>query len=173
MKARLKIVLAAAVVFTALAVLGVLYAGARLRALLSYCRNNLRHLGGLAVRNWENLNSGNTGRHVWQEIRDAQYRSLDGTKWSVPAAEPFTCPLLGRGHADPADPGSIDYMGPRTIRPSARETPRAEPIGADRPGNHPSGGLVLRLDTSVDSLPPAIDEAKGDAWEEVRRALKD
>jgi len=173
MKAGLKIALAAGVLVAAVAVLGVLYAAARQRALLSHCRNNLRHLGGLAVRNWENLDKQRSGRLFWQEIREAQYHSLDG-KWSVPPTEPFTCPLAGHAApAKPADPDSIDYLGPRTVRKSARETPEEEAIGADRPGNHPSGGHVLRLDTSVDDLPPRIVAVSGEAWEEARRPLKD
>ena len=173
MKAGLKIALAAGVAVAAVAVLGVLYAGARQRSRISHCRNNLRHLGGLAVRNWENLDRQKSGRLFWQEIREAQYHSLDG-KWSVPPTQPFSCPLVDRSvPSKPEDPGSIDYLGPRAVRKSARETPKGEPIGADRPGNHPSGGHLLRLDSSVDDLPPVIVAASGEAWEEGRRTLKE
>jgi hypothetical protein len=172
MKAGAKVGLGAAVIVAAVAVLAVLYESSRHRALVSHCRNNLRHLGGLAVKNWEAVDHEKTGRLFWQQIREEQYRSEKG-KWSIPPTAPFTCPVLGRIPGDPANPESIDYLGPIRVRPTARETPNDEPIGADRPGNHPSGGLVLRLDTSVDSLPPAIVEEKGDAWERVRRALKD
>jgi len=173
-KAALKIVIAAAAVPVALAVLAALYAGARHRALVSHCRNNLRHLGGLAGRNWENLDKQKTGRLFWQEVREAQYHALDGT-WSVPAdREPFTCPVIHSGlHPRPEDPGSIDYLGPREVRRDPRRMPKAEPIAADRPGNHPSGGLVLRLDTSVDDLTPVIDGEDPPAWAGALPFLKD
>lgn len=173
MKAGLKSALAAGIVIVAAAVLGVLYEGARLRARVSYCANNLRHLGGVAVKNWGAVDQEKTGRLFWQEIREAQYRSLDGKKWSIPPAEPFTCPVLGHAPGDPADPRSIDYLGPQRVRPSAQETPAGEPIGADRPGNHPSGGLVLFLDTSVGSLPPMVADLRGSAWAEIQKFLKD
>jgi len=173
-KAGLKILIVLATVPIALAVLAVLYTGARQRALVSHCRNNLRHLGGLAGRNWENLDTQKTGRLFWQEVREAQYHALDGS-WSVPAdREPFTCPVIHPGlHPRPDDPGTIDYLGPRTVRKDPRKTPRAEPIAADRPGNHPSGGLVLRLDTSVEDLTPVIDAEGGPAWEAALQLLKD
>lgn len=173
MRAGLKIALAAGALAAAIALLAVLQAGARQRALVSHCRNNLRHLGGLAARNWENLDKKKAGRLFWQEIREAQYHSLDG-KWAVPETQPFTCPVLERGlPANPADPASIDYLGPISVRKYVRETPKAEPIGADRPGNHPSGGLVLRLDTSVEDAPPAISAAGGEAWQEALKHLKE
>ncbi len=173
MKAGLKIALAAVGIIVAVAILFVLYSGARRRARLSHCRNNLRHLGGLAVRNWENLDKQKAGRFFWQEIREAQYHSLDG-KWSVPPTQPFTCPLVDHpAPANPEDPASIDYLGPRTVRKSARETPKGEPIGSDRPGNHSSGGHVLRLDTSVDDLPPVILPMGGETWQEALKSLKE
>jgi hypothetical protein len=169
-----KILIAAAAVPVALGVLVVLYAGARQRALVSHCRNNLRHLGGLAARNWENLNIQKTGRLFWQEVREAQYRALSGA-WSVPAdREPFTCPVIHSGlHPRPDDPATIDYLGPRTVGKDPRKMPKAEPIAADRPGNHPSGGLVLRLDTSVDDLTPLIGTEDGAAYAASVQSLKD
>lgn len=173
MKAGPKIAVAAAVLVAAPALLGVLYAGARQRALVSHCRNNLRHLGGLAVRNWENLDKKKTGRLFWQEIREAQYHALDG-KWSVPPTEPFRCPLVERSVLlGPQDPASIDYLGPVSVPKSPREMPKGAPIGADRQGNHPSGGHVLRLDTSVEDLPPLIVPATGEAWQEALKGLKE
>jgi hypothetical protein len=173
-KVALKIGFVAATVLIGLAVLTVLYAGARQRALVSHCRNNLRHLGGLAGRNWENLDKQKTGRLFWQEVREAQYHALDGS-WSVPAdREPFTCPVIHSGlHPRPDDPGSIDYLGPRFVRKDPRQLPKAEPIAADRPGNHSSGGLVLRLDTTVDDLTPLIDGNDRAAWASALPFLKD
>ena len=169
----LKILVSAVVLSVAAALLVALYAGARTRALVSHCRNNLRHLGGLAIRNWENLDKTKTGRLFWQEVRQAQYLSLQG-KWSIPDTEPFTCPVLHpEGHPNPEDPHTIDYLGPREVRPELRKGgPKAEPIGADRPGNHVRGGLVLRLDLSVDEAVPSVAEDPP-AWEEAVRVLKD
>ena len=173
MKAGFKIAAGGAAVLVALALLGALYAGARRRALVTHCRNNLRHLGGLAARNWENLDKQKTGQLFWQEVRQAQYLSTLG-KWEVPAAEPFTCPLLDhRIPANPEDPKSIDYLGPAVVRKELKQTPKAEPIAADRPGNHGSGGLVLRLDTSVDDLSPLVTPEDGPAWQAALGTLKD
>jgi len=173
MSAGVKLGVAAVVLAAAAGVLGALYAAARTRALTSHCRNNLRHLGGLAVRNWENLDKTRTGRLFWQEVRQAQYQNLQG-KWSVPGTQPFTCPLAHAGaQPNPEDPATIDYLGPREVRKELKKGgPKAEPIGADRPGNHSSGGLVLRLDLSVDDPPPSITEDLS-SWGEAQKFLKD
>jgi hypothetical protein len=174
MNAGLKILVAAILGIAAMALLVSLYVASRQRALVSHCRNNLRHLGGLASRNWENLTKQKTGRAFWQEIREAQYLSTLG-KWEVPLTQPFTCPVLGREPGNPEDPASIDYLGPATVRKDLRQTPKMEPIGADRPGNHSSGGLILRLDTSVQEIPAIVTPAGASdpAWQEALRVLKD
>lgn len=170
MKAGARIGAAAAAVAVAAALLVTLYWGARTRALVSHCRNNLRHLGGIAGRNWQNIESPKPGRLFWQDVRQAQYLDLNG-RWAVPATEPFTCPVVHHGvKGKPDDPGSIDYLGPARPPRDPRKMPKAEPIGADRPGNHSSGGLVLRLDTSVDDLTPSVDSV---GWEEAIKGLKD
>ena len=173
MSAGLKIGAAGALLAVAAGLLGSLYAAARTRALVSHCRNNLRHLGGLAVRNWENLDKTKTGRLFWQEVRQAQYLSLQG-KWAIPPTEPFTCPVARHPQrANPADPRSIAYLGPREVRKELRKGgPKAEPIGADLPGNHSSGGLVLRLDLSVEDATPSIAEDRA-TWEEAIKILKE
>jgi hypothetical protein len=158
-------------VLVALAILVVLYSGARRRALLSHCRNNLRHMGGLAARNWNGLDPRKTGRAFWQQVREAQYKDVRG-KWQPMVPDPFVCPVLGSTESRADDPKAIDYRGPRIVRDLLKETPKAEPLGADRAGNHPSGGHVLRLDTSVDEAVPLIDAADAQ-WREAEKALKD
>jgi hypothetical protein len=135
----------------AAALLLVLYAGARRRGLEAHCRNNLRHLGGLAARNWNALDPALVGRGFWQGVREAQYRDVRGN-WKAPDPDPFSCPAHGRTASRPDDPASIDYLGPRRVREEFRSTPKGEALGADRPGNHPGGGHVLRLDASVEEF---------------------
>ena len=162
------------VLTAALAVLVTLYVGARQRGLEAYCRNNLRHLGDLARRNWELIDSQRTGRDFWQAVREAQYRDVRG-KWQPISPDPFVCPVHGTTVSRVDDPKAIDYRGPVKVRERLKDLPRTEPLGADRPGNHPSGGFVLRLDTSVDDYPRLVDPAKdGDAlWAAAAAALKD
>ncbi len=151
----------------------VLYSGARTRGLESHCRNNLRHLGGLAIRNWNALDPQRTGRSFWQGVREAQYRDVRG-KWQAPHPDPFTCPVFGRTATRLEDAGSIDYRGPRKVAEDLRHHPKAEPLGADRPGNHPSGGFVLRVDGSVEGVPLQLDRiSDGKPWTGLAGQLQD
>lgn len=170
----MKIALAGAVVAAAFALLVVLHHGARTRGLEAYCRNNLRHLGGLAQRNWNGIDPQRTGRDFWQAVREAQYRDVRG-KWQPISPDPFVCPVLGTTVPAVEDPKTIDFRGPAKVRDLIKDTPKSEPIGADRLGNHPSGGHVLRLDTSVDDLPRLVDRVRdGDPmWQAAGTVLKD
>lgn len=170
----MKVALAGGVIAAAVAVLVTLYAGARTRGLEAHCRNNLRHLGGLASRNWNGIDPQRTGRDFWQAVREAQYRDVRG-KWQPINPDPFVCPVLGTTPSKAEDPACIDYRGPVRVREHLKDTPKTEPLGADRPGNHASGGHVLRLDTSVEERPRIIERAKdGDpAWAAAAAALKD
>ena len=107
-------------------------------------------------------------------VREAQFRDVRG-KWREISPDPFVCPVLGTTVSNVQDPKTIDYRGPAKVREQFRETPKDEPIGADRPGNHASGGFVLRLDTSVQDVPRLVDRAKeGDPlWGAAASALKD
>ena len=174
----LKLAAGLIVVGGAVSVLAVLYVGARERGRVAHCRNNLRHLGILAVINWQELDPEETGREFWQGVRVVKYKNTLG-QWRYPEYDPFTCPVLGRTATNVEDPAAIDYRGPRTIRDLLRDTPKDEPIGADRPGNHPGGGgHVLRFDTSVDEserVRELIDDAgAGDSlWSTADRVLTD
>lgn len=170
----MKLAAAGGAAAAAFALLLTLYVGARHRGLEAYCRNNLRHLGDLARRNWEAIDSQRTGRDFWQAIREAQYRDVRGN-WQPITPDPFVCPVHGTTVSIVTDARTIDYRGPAKVREQIRDTPRTEPLGADRPGNHPSGGFVLRLDTSVDDYPRLVDRAAdGDPlWAAAARALKD
>ncbi len=169
-----KLLLAAAGAVVALALLAILYAGASARGKRAHCRNNLRYLGQLAVQNWEALDPQRGGRDFWQQVRELRYRDVRG-KWSAPAVDPFVCPVHGRTLSNLQDPRAIDYRGPRVVRGSARETPKDEPIGADRPGNHAAGGFVLRLDGSAQPVDLLLEEAGagGPAWQAADRHLRD
>jgi hypothetical protein len=170
--AKLGILAAAALL--AAAMLAVLHAGAAKRGLETHCRNNLRHLGGLAARNWNALDPSRTGRSFWQGVREAQYRDVRG-KWQAPDPDPFVCPVHARTATKLDDPAAIDYRGPRKVREELKQTPAGEPLGSDRPGNHASGGFVLRLDTSVQEVPAILDRtAEGDPlWKAAGDALQD
>jgi hypothetical protein len=169
-----KIGAAAVILAVAVAVLVALAGGSRARAMETHCRNNLRHLGGLAARNWNAIDPHRTGRDFWQAVREAQYRDVRG-KWQIIDPDPFVCPVLGTTVSKVDDARAIDYRGPIKVREQLKDTPRAEPIGADRAGNHRSGGHVLRMDTSVEALPPLIEPVKeGDPlWRSAEGALKD
>src|SRR2546428_13765410 len=91
---RVKIALAAVLLAAALALLVVLFHGARARGREAYCRNNLRHLGGLAARNWNRIDLQRSGRDFWQNVREEQYRDVRG-KWQPISPDPFVCPVLG------------------------------------------------------------------------------
>ena len=171
---RVKLAVAGVVLAAAAAVLVVLYQSARARGLEAHCRNNLRHLGGLASRNWNAIDPQRTGRDFWQAVREAQYRDVRG-KWQTITPDPFVCPVLGTTVSRPDSKETIDYRGPVKVRETLRETPKTEPIGADRPGNHPWGGHVLRLDTSVEEIARIVERAKDGegAWSAAAGALKD
>lgn len=171
----MKVGVIAAVLVGAGALLVTFYESARIRGLEAHCRNNLRHLGGLAARNWAMLDPSRTGRDFWQAVREAQYRDVRG-QWHPISPDPFVCPVRGTTASSLTDPRCIDYRGPSKVREQLRDTPRTEPLAADRPGNHPSGGFVLRLDTSVEDMPPPLlDRARdGDPlWASAAAALKD
>jgi len=158
----------------ALALMLTLYVGARARGLEAHCRNNLRQLGDLAWRNRNSIDPERTGRDFWQAVREAQFRDVRG-KWQTIDPDPFICPVHASTASKVDDAKAIDYRGPSKVREQMKDTPRAEPIGADRPGNHSSGGFVLRLDTSVEEAPRLVDRAKdGDPlWAAAAAALKD
>ena len=170
----MKLALAGGLLAASFALMLTLYVGARRRGLEAHCRNNLRHLGGLAARNWPSLDPNRTGRDFWQAVREAQYKDLRG-KWQPMDPDPCVCPVLGTTVSKPEDARAIDYRGPAKVREQLKETPKAEPLGADRVGNHPSGGHVLRLDTSVEELPWLVERSQdGDAaWAAAAAALKD
>jgi len=169
-----KIAAAVGVLALAFALLVALYVGARTRGQEVYCRNNLRQLGDLAVRNWGAIDPRRTGRDFWQAVREEQYRDIRG-KWRTIDPDPFVCPVHGSTVSKVDDARAIDYRGPSQVRPRLRDTPKAEPLGADRPGNHSSGGFVLRLDTSVEEVPRLVErDADGGAlWQAAGAALKD
>jgi hypothetical protein len=172
--AAVKTLLAAGALAAAFGVLVVLYFSARTRGLEAYCRNNMRQLGDLAWRNRNSIDPQRTGRDFWQAVREAQYRDVRG-KWQAISPDPFVCPVLGTTVSRVDDAMTIDFRGPARLREQFEQTPKAEPIGADRPGNHPSGGHVLRLDTSVQDIPKLVDRVKdGDPlWGAAASALKD
>lgn len=175
MRGSVRIALAGGLVVVAASVLIAFYAAADRRGKLAHCRNNLRHLGFLAVNNWPLLDPARTGRAFWQEVRAAQYRDVNG-KWREIRPDPFVCPFEADGRSAPEDPSTIDYRGPREVPDQARDIPKDRPLGADRPGNHPSGGgWVLRVDASVDKSPSLVDRARpGDPlWQAADKALQD
>ncbi len=151
-----------------------LFVNARHRAKLSHCRNNLRHLGMIAGRNWMILDPRNTGRAFWQDVREKQYKDVRG-KWRLPDPDPFVCPVLGTTVSRKEDASAIDYRGPRTVRENWSDIPAEEPLGADRPGNHPSGLHVLLRDATVREVSVEIAEAfEGDTrWRDADRFLSD
>jgi hypothetical protein len=174
MSGTLKILAAAAVAVAAAALLTVFYAGARHRALVSHCRNNLRHLGCIAARNGTLLDPALKGRAFWQAVREVEYKTVKGD-WKPLKPDPFLCPVYGKTHSQPQDPAAIDFRGPKKVRERFEETPKDEPLGADRPGNHADGGHVLYLDLSVRELPAVIRAAEGadPEWSAAAGALTD
>jgi hypothetical protein len=64
-----KIIVLGGVIAAVAALMVVLYAGARARGLETHCRNNLRHLGDLAARNWGGIDPQRTGRVRGRERR--------------------------------------------------------------------------------------------------------
>ena len=149
---------------------------ARAEGRLSHCRNNLRHLGGLAhaqfAANYESVPA-QGGRAFWQAVRQTRYYDNRNKSWRREPLNPFGCPVrdvapLGLASLDPAalaahmsDPRSIDYRGPGSVP----EEPAKMVLGADREGNHPRGGHVLRVDfTIMTSAALAVDAD----WEKAR-----
>ena len=180
MKTGLKLAIMLLLAGAAVAVLAVLFVNARERALTAHCRNNLRHLGRLFVNNWQEVDPELKGRAFWQEVRKAQWTNVRTGEWiNYPSPDPFVCPVYGRTVSDPKSAQAIDYRGPRRVHEELRETPREEPVGADRPGNHPGGGgHVLRLDTSVGEtgrIVPLLDAAgpNDPMWSAANQVLSD
>lgn len=174
MKGLVKLGAAAAVLAAAASLLLALYAGAATRGREAQCRNNLRQLGVLAANNWMLLDPAKAGRAFWQEVRVAQYRDTNG-RWQEIRPDPFVCAVHGRTTSNREDVAAIDYRGPRKPGAELRDYGKARPLGADRPGNHRSGGWVLRLDTSVEAAPPVLDRVpEGDAaWAAAAAELTD
>lgn len=174
MSGALKLLVAAVSAVAAAALLVVLYSGARHRALVSHCRNNLRHLGCVAARNIALVDPALSGRAFWQAVREAEYKTVKGD-WKPLHPDPFLCPVFGKTHSQPQDPAAIDFRGPRKVREPFESTPRDEPLGADRLGNHADGGHVLYLDLSVRELPAVIRSAAGGdpEWSAAAAALTD
>lgn len=176
MRSTWKLLLSVGILIAAVAILVVLWSSARHRGRLSHCRNNLRLLGQLTVLNWQDLDPERTGRDFWQAVREARYKTTRGEWLRYPEHDPALCPVYGRTVSDRDDPKAIDYRGPKEVRDELRETPKTEPIGADRPGNHPDGGIhVLRLDTSVEEVSLLVDlrKKKDPLWAEAGKMLRD
>jgi hypothetical protein len=150
-----KLIVAGAAVAAAVALLVVLWVNSVHRARITHCRNNLRHLGSIAARNWQALDPQRTGRAFWQGVRETQYRTVKG-EWKPMTPDPFVCPVLGTTNSKPEDPATIDYRGPAAVPDALKDLPQGL-LGADRPGNHPSGGHVLKLDLSVAETPPRVE----------------
>jgi hypothetical protein len=172
--AAVKLIVAAVLLASATGVLVALYVGSRTRGREAYCRNNMRHLGTLAWNNREAIDPSRTGRDYWQAVREAQFRDVRGN-WREIQPDPFVCPVLAMTTSNVQDARTIDYRGPVKIREQFQETPKDEPIGADRIGNHSSGGNVLRLDTSVKDVPRIVERSNGEdaPWGAAARFLKD
>lgn len=168
-----KLIGGAAGVVVAAALLLALYASASRRGAELHCRNNLRHLGTSAVNNWQILDPSKTGRAFWHEVRIAVYRTVQGT-WKEMNVDPFVCPAHGKTVSNREDAAAIDYRGPRKL-PDDIKSYGNVPLGADRPGNHGSGGWVLRIDTSVEALPPLVDRVDegGAHWKSASELLSD
>lgn len=79
-----------------------------------------------------------TGGGFWLKLRDPKINLIDPAM-----AEIFLCPVHG-------EEGTLDYLGPRI---HVGELNDGDWVGADRPGNHPDGGNVLRKSGDVTELP--------------------
>ncbi len=164
-----KLLTSLAVMFVLLAILGVLAVNARQRGRESHCRNNLRRLGGMIHGDRLNILDeppSERGREFWQAYRRREYYNEARKTWLRRGElNPFSCPVLGRGPESlspsslsddafvkfMADLSTIDYRGPKELK-SGRIV-----LGADREGNHVSGGFVLHLDLSVAKGDEAVD----------------
>lgn len=145
----------------------VLVVQAKQRGRMSYCRNNLRQLGVLATVNWQAIDPARTGRNFWQAVREAQYRTVKG-EWKAISPDPFVCPVLAKTGSRATDPAAIDYRGPKSVPEEIRAWPKGAGLGADRAGNHASGGHLLFVDMSVENM------EEGDArWSAAARGLSD
>ena len=160
-----KVMVGVGIIVASVAVLIVLWSSALHRGRLSHCRNNLRYLGQLTVQNWQDLDPERTGRDFWQAVREARYKTTRGEWLKYPEHDPVLCPVFGQTVSNRDDPAAIDYAGPSNLPDELKELPHTEPVGADRPGNHPDGGIhVLRLDTSVEEVFPVVElKGKGSA----------
>ncbi|MBI2932355.1 MAG: hypothetical protein HYY16_11955 [Planctomycetes bacterium] len=158
----LKLGVGSAAIGVLAAILVVLAVGARLKGKLSHCRNNMRYLGVLARKELMSAPDQppeERGRAFWQWVREQQYHNPRDQTWVLKGAlNPFGCPVRGRAPLDltslsrqeyakiMSDPSTIDYRGPKSL-PDPLEGNVM--LGADREGNHPSGGHVLMADLSV------------------------
>lgn len=170
----MKLAVAGGVLAVVAALLVALYTGARARGMEAYCRNNMRQLGFLAWNNKELVDPKRSGRDYWQAVREAAYKDVRGN-WQPISPDPFICPVLGTTVSKPSDASTIDYRGPVNPRDQLKGLTKEEPLGADRVGNHGSGGHVLRLDGSVEDAPRLVDRVKdGDPlWRAADAMLKD
>lgn len=158
--------------------------GARHRARLTQCRNNLRRLGQdvnellaaadgslreKVVRDWEagtgrKIDLGRRGRGFWQALRLVLYSKKvppAGVRYDVRWPDLFDCPVNGTGNADWDRPDSIDYRGPADDfpPPDIEDRDFTKPFAADREGNHGAGvpGYVLYLNLEVrPGVPPEV-----------------
>ncbi len=187
MRVGAKVLAAGAAAVAAAALLLVLYSGSRSRGLEAHCRNNLRHLGAMAANNWRAIPVERTGSAFWHAVRGEQYLTRGREpQWLPPyppkpagpaenPRDPFLCPVHGKTLSDPLDPRAVDFLGPRALGEQDEDPPKDRPIGADRPGNHPSGGHVLRVDGSVRPVSSIVERLAGSdpAWTGLDRFLKD
>ena len=170
----MKLAVLGGVLAAVVALLVVLYTGARRRGMEAYCRNNLRQMGFLAWNNRELVDPQRSGREYWQAVREAAYKDVRGN-WQPINPDPFVCPVLGTTASKASDAAAIDYRGPAKPREQLKGLLKTEPLGADRAGNHGSGGHVLRLDGTLEDAPRFIDRVKdGDPlWSAAASTLKD
>ena len=186
--ALLKIFGGVAVVAAMASFLVVALTGARRRAELTHCRNNLRRLGEDAatllekdesmIRRRLNAWAAETGdagpvelrgRRFWQAVRLVVYRqkfpkeNREGYKYV--GVDMFDCPLNGAGARNWDSLDTIDYRGPdEELLPDHVEAGRVanRVVGADRAGNHASGGYVLFLSMEIRDRYPELTELRVD-----------
>ena len=156
--------------------------GARTRAHLTHCRNNLRRLGEDAIafhetdaqirsrviQHWEGIRGGPVnldahGRGFWQSVRLVRYSTKvppDGIRYDVRDPDMFDCPVDGLHDPDWDTPETIDYRGPAVAFPPRRlkDFDPGVPFAADRVGNHGpgEGGFVLYLNLTVRERVPEL-----------------
>lgn len=183
--ALLKVFGGVAVVAAMASFLVVALTGARHRAHLTHCRNNLRRLGEdaaylmekeesmmrLRLQEWSR-EQGRTepvalrGRHFWQAVRLVVYRQKFPDKrvgYKYVGVDMFDCPLNGLVAANWDSLDTIDYRGPaEELLPGHVEAGRVSnrEIAADRDGNHGAGqgGYALFLSMEIrDRYPELVD----------------